>query len=63
MAYVTGDVVPNPGGEAPFKVVFKQGETVIAEWPTESQAEGEEQIVEFIKEAFEDDDEDEDDDK
>ena len=60
MAFVTADVVPNPGGEAPFKVVFKQGETVIAEWPVETQAEGEEQIVDLIKEAVEDDDEDND---
>ena len=60
MAFVTADVVPNAGGEAPFKVVFKQGETVIAEWPVETQAEGEEQIVELNKEAVEDDDEDDD---
>ena len=56
MAFLTGDVVPNPGGELPFKVVFKQGETVIVEWPVQSQAEGEQQIVEFIREAIEDDD-------
>jgi hypothetical protein len=56
MAFVTADVVPNPGGEAPYKVVFKQGETVLVEWPVESQEVGEEQIVEFIKEAVEDDD-------
>lgn len=60
MAFLTGDVVPNPGGELPFKVVFKKGETVIAEWPVESQAAGEEQIVELIQEAAEDDDEDDD---
>jgi hypothetical protein len=56
MAFVTADVVPNPGGEAPFKVVFKQGETVLVEWPVESQAVGEQQIVQFIQEAIEDDD-------
>jgi len=56
MAFLTGDVVANPGGELPFKVVFKQGETVIVEWPVESQADGEQQIVELIKEAVEDDD-------
>jgi len=27
---------------------------VIVEWPVESQAEGEEEIVEFLREAFED---------
>ena len=61
MAFLTGDVVPNPGGELPFKVVFKQGETVIGEWPVESQAVGEQQIVGLIREALEDDEENEDD--
>jgi hypothetical protein len=63
MAFLTADVVANPGGELPYKVVFKQGETVLGEWPVESQAEGEEQIVELVREAIsDDDDEDEDDD-
>jgi hypothetical protein len=63
MAFLTADVVANPGGELPYKVVFKQGETVLGEWPVESQAEGEEQIVELVREAIADDeDEDEDDD-
>jgi hypothetical protein len=62
MAYVTADVIPVTGGEAPFKVVFKQGETVLVEWPVDTQAEGEEQIVEFIKDAADADDEDEDED-
>jgi hypothetical protein len=61
MAFVTADVMPNPGGEAPFKVVFKQGETVLVEWPVESQAVGEQEIVEFIKDAAEEEDEDDDD--
>jgi hypothetical protein len=60
MAYITGDVIPNPGGEGPFKVVFKQGQTIIAEWSVESQKEGEEDMVSFIKEAFENDDDEED---
>jgi hypothetical protein len=62
MAFLTADVVANPGGELPYKVVFKQGETVLGEWPVESQAEGEQQIVELIREAIDDDDDDEDDD-
>ena len=37
MAFVTGDVVPVSGDELPFKVVFKQGETVLTEWLVESQ--------------------------
>jgi hypothetical protein len=60
MAFVTADVVPNPGGDAPFKVVFKQGETVLAEWPVETQREGEEQIVGSIRDLMEEDDEDDD---
>jgi hypothetical protein len=60
MAFVTGDVVPNPGGEAPFKVVFKQGETVLAEWPVETQKEGEEQIAGAIRGLMEEGDEDDD---
>jgi hypothetical protein len=69
MAFVTADVVENPGGELPFKVVFKQGETVIGEVPVESQAEGEEHILEIIRDAVgdtgedgEEDDDEEDDD-
>ena len=56
MAFVTGDVVATPGGETPFKVVFKQGETVLVEWPVGSQQEGEEQIVECIKDIADDED-------
>jgi len=58
MASVTGDIVPNPGGELPFKVVFKHGETVLTEWEVKSKEEGEEQMVEFIKEAAEAEDDD-----
>jgi hypothetical protein len=61
MAFVTADVVENPGGELPYKVVFKQGETVLGEWPVETQTEGEEQIIEMIREAIADDDDEEED--
>jgi hypothetical protein len=60
MAFVTADVVATPGEEAPFKVVFKQGETVLVEWEVGSQQEGEAQIVECIK-SIADEDEEEDD--
>jgi hypothetical protein len=63
MAFLTADVVADPGGELPYKVVFKQGETVIGEWPVESQAEGEQQIVDLIRDVIgEDEDEDDDED-
>jgi hypothetical protein len=62
MAFLTADVVADPGGELPFKVVIKQGEKVLAEWPVESQAEGEQQLVDLINDAIEDDDDDDKDD-
>jgi len=55
MAFVTGEVIADTGGESPFKVVFKQGETVLAEWGVASKAEGEEQIVASIRGFMEDD--------
>jgi hypothetical protein len=59
MAFVTGDVVAVSGDELPFKVIFKQGETVLTEWLVESKEDGELQIVETLK-SLVDDDEDED---
>lgn len=56
MPFVTGDVVPSPGEEMPFKVVFKQGETVLAEWPVESKEAGEEEIVELLKDLVDEED-------
>lgn len=53
MAFLTADVVENPGGELPFKVVIKQGETVLGGWEVESQADGEEQLVELVRDAIE----------
>jgi len=65
MAFVTGEVVEDLGGEAPFKVVFKQGDTVLAEWGVDSKEDGEEEIVAAIRALSEeggDEDDDEDDD-
>ena len=61
MAFVTGDVVPVSGDELPFKVVFKQGETVLTEWLVETKEDGELQIVETLKSLVDDDDEEGDD--
>jgi hypothetical protein len=55
MAFVTGDVVAVTGEELPFKVVFKQGETILAEWLVESKEDGEGQIVETLKSLVDDD--------
>jgi hypothetical protein len=60
MAFVTGDVVPVSGDELPFKVVFKQGDSILAEWLVESQEDGESQIVETLKSLMDDEDEGED---
>ena len=49
MPFVTIDVVPAAGEELPFKVVCKQGETVIAQWPVESKEAGEEEVIEVMK--------------
>jgi len=59
MAFVTGDVIAVSGDELPFKVIFKQGETVLTEWLVETKEDGELQIVETLKSLI-DDDEDED---
>ena len=62
MAFVTGDVVAVSGDEMPFKVIFKQGETVLTEWLVESKEDGELQIVETLKSLIDDEDEEGDDD-
>ena len=59
MAFVTGDVVAVTGDEMPFKVVFKQGETILTEWLVESKEDGELQIVETLKSLVDDDDDEE----
>jgi hypothetical protein len=63
MAYVTGDVVAVTGDEMPFKVVFKQGETILTEWLVETKEDGEMQIVETLKSLVDDDEEEEGDDE
>ena len=49
--------------EQPFKVVFMRGDEILAEWLVDSQEEGEEQLLEAIRELGANDDEDEDDDE
>lgn len=60
MAFVTADVVPVSGDELPFKVIFKQGDSVLAEWLVETQEDGESQIVETLKSLMDDEEEGED---
>ena len=64
MAFLTADVIPSDDDEQPFKVVFMRGAEIIAEWLVESQEEGEEQLLEAVKElGASDDDEDKDEDE
>ena len=49
MALFTGEVVPNPSGLLPYKVVFKRGDAVASEWPVSTIAEGEAQIAEALR--------------
>ena len=60
MAFITADVVPSDDEEQPFKVVFMRGDEIIAEWLVESQEEGEEELLEAVRELGEDDDDDDD---
>lgn len=62
MAFVTGDVVPAPGEELPFKVVFKRGTEVVVEWPVESKEAGEQDILETLASLIDEDDDDDEDD-
>lgn len=61
MAFVTGDVIPVTGEELPFKVVFLQGDTVLAEWLVESPADGQSQIVEVLKSLVDEEEDEEED--
>jgi hypothetical protein len=58
MAFVTGDVVPSPGEETPFKVVFKKGDKVVVEWPVESKEAGEEDIIDVLESVLDDENDD-----
>lgn len=64
MAFITADVIPSDDEEQPFKVVFMRGDEIVAEWLVETQEEGEEQLLEAVRElgAGDEDGEDEDDD-
>jgi hypothetical protein len=59
MAFLTADVVPSDDEEQPFKVVFMRAGDIIAEWLVDSQEEGEEQLLEAVKELGASEDEDE----
>ena len=49
MALFIYEVVPNPSGLLPYKVVFKSHGVVLGEWPVSSIAEGEAQIARALR--------------
>jgi hypothetical protein len=49
MKFFTCDVVPDPGGMLPYKVVFKRHGVVLGEWPVRSVAEGEAQFAAALR--------------
>jgi hypothetical protein len=49
MAFVTGEVIPDPHGSRTYDVVFRRGKEILASWPVSSQQDGEKQIVELLR--------------
>jgi hypothetical protein len=49
MAFVTGEVIPDPRGADTFQVVFKAGTETIAKWTVYSEILGKAQIIEGLK--------------
>ena len=49
MAFFACEVVPNPSGLLPYKVVFKRHGAVLGEWPVSSIAEGEAQFTAALR--------------
>jgi hypothetical protein len=49
MAFLTGQVVPNPSGLLPYKIVFKRDGVVVSEWPVSSIAEGKAQVADALR--------------
>lgn len=49
MAFVTGEVIPDPHGARSFRVVFKAGTETIVEWTVYSEILGKAQIIEGLK--------------
>jgi hypothetical protein len=49
MAFVTGEVIPDPHGSRGFHVVFRAGNETIVEWTVYSELLGKAQIIEGLK--------------
>jgi hypothetical protein len=49
MAFFTCEVVPNPSGLLPYKVIFKRHGSMLGVWPVSSIAEGEAQIAAALR--------------
>jgi hypothetical protein len=48
MSFVTAAVLPTPGKERPFAVMFVQDGIILLQWPVDSVEEGERQIVDAM---------------
>ncbi len=49
MAFVTGEVIPDPHGSGAFRVIFKAGTETIVEWTVYAEILGKAQIIEGLK--------------
>jgi len=58
MAFITADVVAVEGEEHSYKVVFRHGDAVVAEWLVESIEDGQAEMLEAIRGLVDDDDDD-----
>lgn len=52
MAFITGDVVPDPRDSSFFRVVFKRGSETLGEWTVSSELEGKAQIIVALNEVL-----------
>lgn len=50
MTFVTGEVVYDPSQDPPFRVVFKKGSEPIGGWAVESEEQGEQEIIDALRE-------------
>ena len=48
-SFAIADVVSNPGGEKPFKVIIRQGLTILSDWQANSVEEEEQQIMRVLR--------------
>ena len=55
MPFITGDIIASDDPEFPFKVIFKQGDTIVSEWLVTTREDGEAQMIEGLQSLAEED--------